>query len=164
MWFWHPLLMLSLRGGVDRPDRVRGAINPRSDGDKKELVAGKSTKDPVKTIAQGRPDDPAPPVVTTVCFLPMHTGRGCALSTRSSLRPLILEGGPHSSSGAICAARMRMRVLTMPSPHLPLSSSAKADDPVFQRRQGSSREATAYWIARSSIRPGDMGNTVRRHG
>src|ERR1035437_8511474 len=46
----------------------------------------------VKTIAQGRPDDPAPPVVTTVCFLPMHTGRGCALSTRSSLRPLTFRG------------------------------------------------------------------------
>src|SRR5580704_17966015 len=44
------------------------------------------------TLAQGRPDDPAPPEVTTVRFLPMHTGRGCELSTRSSLRPLISEG------------------------------------------------------------------------
>ena len=91
MWFWHPLLMLSLRGGVDRPDRVRGAINPRSDGDKKELVAGKSTKDPVKTIAQGRPDDPAPPVVTTVCYLFCTRAMGAA-GTRPSLRPLLLEG------------------------------------------------------------------------
>ena len=41
-----------------RPDRAREAFNPRGDGDKKELVAGESTKDPVKTIAQGRPDDP----------------------------------------------------------------------------------------------------------
>jgi hypothetical protein len=39
----------------------------------------------VKIIAQGRPDDPASPVVTTVCFLPIQTGRG-ASGTRSSLR------------------------------------------------------------------------------
>jgi hypothetical protein len=36
--------------------------------------------------------------------------------------------------------------------------------PVFQRRQRLSRQAAAYWIARSSVRTGDMGNTVRRHG
>jgi len=41
-----------------RPDRAREAFNPRGDGDKKELVAGESAKDPVKTIAQGRSDDP----------------------------------------------------------------------------------------------------------
>src|SRR5260370_6879059 len=33
-------------------------------------------------------------------------------------------------------------------PHLQPSSSAKADDPVFQRRLLSNREAAAYWIAR----------------
>jgi hypothetical protein len=54
----------------------------------------------VKTIAQGRPDDPAPPVVTTVRFPPMHTARGCELSTRSSHALLYFEGGSHNSSGA----------------------------------------------------------------
>ena len=34
-------------------------------------------KETVKTIAQGRPDDPAKPVVTTACLLPMHAGHGC---------------------------------------------------------------------------------------
>src|SRR5277367_3469987 len=32
------------------------------------MVTGKSTKETVKTIAQGMPVDPAPPVVTAACF------------------------------------------------------------------------------------------------
>src|SRR5450432_1193139 len=32
------------------------------------MVIGKSTKETVKTIAQGMPVDPAPPVVTAACF------------------------------------------------------------------------------------------------
>ena len=118
MWFWHPLLMLSLRGGVDRPDRVRGAINPRSDGDKKELVAGKSTKDPVKTIAQGRPDDPAPPVVTTVCYLFCTRAMGAA-GTRPSLRPLCFEGqGSMHQPGRDPRRGISMRVTHLPAPSL----------------------------------------------
>jgi hypothetical protein len=35
-------------------------------------------------------------------------------------------------------------------PHFQPSSSAKADDPVFQRRLRINREAAAYWIVRSS--------------
>src|SRR5260370_33891988 len=35
-------------------------------------------------------------------------------------------------------------------PHLQPSSAAKADEPVFQRRLVSNREAAAYWIARFS--------------
>jgi hypothetical protein len=54
----------------------------------------------VKTIAQGRPDDPAPPVV-----LPRATfyARGLRVraGTRSSLRPLYFEGQLflHNSGG-----------------------------------------------------------------
>src|SRR6266436_9691470 len=92
VWSWHPLLMLSPAEASIGPTGCAMPFNPRGDGDKKELVAGESTKETVKTIAQGRPDDPAPPVVTTVWFLPMHTGRGCEPSTRPSLRPLSLEG------------------------------------------------------------------------
>ena len=36
--------------------------------------------------------------------------------------------------------------LTNPTPRPPLSSSAKADDPVFQRPPGLSRHAAAYWV------------------
>ena len=47
------------RGGAKRPNRVRGAFNPRDDGGKKELVTGESAEETVKTTAQGRPVDPA---------------------------------------------------------------------------------------------------------
>jgi hypothetical protein len=43
VWFWHPLLVSSSRRQAG-PDRVRQNLNPRNDGDKQELVAGKSTK------------------------------------------------------------------------------------------------------------------------
>ncbi len=92
VWSWHPLLVSSLAEVFVGPTGRVKPFNPRGDGGKKELVTEESSKEAVKTIAQGRPDDPAPPVVTTVCFLPMHTGRGCEPSTRPSLRPLSLEG------------------------------------------------------------------------
>src|SRR4051812_46765759 len=40
-----------------------------------------------------------------------------------------------------------------------MSSPAKAGDPVLQRRRRSSREAAAYWIARSRLRRGFTGPT-----
>ena len=53
-----------------------------------------------KTIAQGRPDDPAPPVV-----LPRATFYACGprvrAGTRSSLRPLYLEGHVLAQLGRI---------------------------------------------------------------
>jgi hypothetical protein len=56
VWFWHPLLMSS-RQRFCEPNRV--SLNRQSvgDGDKKEFVAGKSTKETVKTIARGKPGD-----------------------------------------------------------------------------------------------------------
>src|SRR4051812_43916917 len=56
------------------------SLNRKSvgDGDKKEFVAGESTKETVKTIARGKPGDFGVLVVTTVCLPPMHTGRGCS--------------------------------------------------------------------------------------
>jgi hypothetical protein len=53
------------RGGVNRPNRARDAFNPRDDGDKKELVAGKSAEETVKTIAWGMPDDSGASAVNT---------------------------------------------------------------------------------------------------
>src|SRR5882724_8164444 len=40
------------------------------------MVTGESTKDTVKTIAQGRPDDPPVPVVLPRAFL-LHADHGC---------------------------------------------------------------------------------------
>ena len=49
VWAWHPLLMSSPRSDV-RANRFGSTVNPRDDGDKKEFVAGASTKEAVKSI------------------------------------------------------------------------------------------------------------------
>ena len=86
-----------------------GGRKSADDGGKKARSPG-STKEPVKTIAQGRPVDPAPPVLTTVCFLPMHTGRGCEPSTRPSLRPPGFRGWVHAKPRAQRVAGTRSRI------------------------------------------------------
>ena len=56
VWSWHPLLMLSLAEAKPaQPGEV--AVDPLGDGDKKEFVAGESSKETVKTIARGKPGD-----------------------------------------------------------------------------------------------------------
>jgi hypothetical protein len=69
VWSWRPDAGAKL--SRTQFAKVTGAKEPGPRGEHEVTV---------KTIAQGRPDDPAPPVVTTVCFLPMHTGRGCELA------------------------------------------------------------------------------------
>ena len=60
-----------------RPSRASDApFNRRGDGGKKELVAGENAKETVKTIAQGRPDDPPVPVVLPRAFC-LHADHGC---------------------------------------------------------------------------------------
>jgi len=85
---WTQAVSLDERTGADgegvwswRPDAGAKVVghDPANDGGKRARSPGRS-RISRKTIAQGRPDDPAPPVVTTVCFLPMHTGRGCELA------------------------------------------------------------------------------------
>src|SRR4029077_14792637 len=46
--------------------------------DKKEFVAGESTKETVKTIARGKPSDFRRTRGDYRVLLPMHTGRGCS--------------------------------------------------------------------------------------
>ena len=58
----------------------------RGDGGNKP-VTGESTKETVKTIAQGRPGVPVNLWSTTVCFLPFAHGAMGAAGTRFSLRP-----------------------------------------------------------------------------
>jgi hypothetical protein len=55
------------------------------------MVTEESTKETVKTIAQGMPVDPAPPVVTAACFFCCRRAMGEAF-TRHSLRPCSDEG------------------------------------------------------------------------
>ena len=81
-----------------------------------------------KAIAQGRPECSRCPVCScAVLFAQIARETAGAASTRSSLRPLIGGREVDSKPRAVHAARSR--------PHIQLSSSAKADDPVFQRRQ-----------------------------
>jgi hypothetical protein len=59
----------------------------------KSPVTGESTKETVKTIAQGRPGVSGKPVVTTlVCFTNFAREAAGASGTRLSLRPLLSEG------------------------------------------------------------------------
>jgi hypothetical protein len=101
-----PTLALSFRG-----TQFRGR-----DGGKRARSPGRS-RISRKTIAQGRSDDPATPVV-----LPRATfyarGPRVRAGTRPSLRPLMIsEGGSRSNSGAIRAARMSTFVFSF-SPFL----------------------------------------------
>jgi hypothetical protein len=61
------------------------------DRGKKARFPGESTKDSVKTIAQGMPDDSAEPVVTAASFSICWRAMGEAVA-RHSLRPLSSEG------------------------------------------------------------------------
>jgi len=69
VWSWHPLLVSSRAEALVGPTGCATPFNPRGDGDKKELVAGESTKEAVKTIAQGRPDDRPHLWFLPLCFL-----------------------------------------------------------------------------------------------
>jgi hypothetical protein len=75
-------------------------------------VPGESTKDTVKTIAQGMPDDLADPVVTAACFFVCRRAMGEAF-TRHSLRPLSILRVKHAETRVrIRAARMRTHTLS----------------------------------------------------
>jgi len=75
-----PMQALSLAGPV--PARRRW---------QKSMVTEESTKETVKTIAQGMPVDPAEPVVTAACFFCCRRAMGEAF-TRHSLRPCEFRG------------------------------------------------------------------------
>jgi hypothetical protein len=73
-------------------------------------VAGESTKETVKTIAQGRPGVPVNLWSTTVCFLPFAHGAMGAAGTRFSLRPLFYSRANVCKVRAHGAARSRICV------------------------------------------------------
>jgi hypothetical protein len=65
-------------------------VSPTTDGGNQAWSPGRS-RISRKTIAQGRPDDVAEPVVTAACFFVCRRAMGAA-STRPSLRPLDFRG------------------------------------------------------------------------
>ena len=78
-------------------------LSSRNDGGKRARSPGRA-RISRKTIAQGRPDDCGVPVVANACaFYTAHAAAG-ATRTRSSLRPLILEGRFSCTTRADCAA------------------------------------------------------------
>jgi hypothetical protein len=64
-------------------------------------VTRESTEETVKTIAQGNAGCPGEPVVTTVCFLPLHTDCGC--SGRPAFPAPSLEGRKRPLLRVACA-------------------------------------------------------------
>jgi hypothetical protein len=69
----------------------------------KSPVTGESTKETVKTIAQGRLDCFGEPVVTTlVCFIYFAREAAGAAGTWLSLRPLFSMREVHASPGGLC--------------------------------------------------------------
>jgi hypothetical protein len=128
VWSWRPDAGAKLSQGTI-PAKVTGAKEPGPRGEHEVTV---------KTIAQGRPDDPAPPVVTTVCFLPMHTGRGCELAPGLPCALLLLEGHQCHPLGAR-VARGDENVSTIGH----IKSCYLSSTP---RHQRSIRGAGAYWI------------------
>src|SRR5260221_4431500 len=90
------------------PDRVLQGRQSADDGDKKEFVTGESTKETVKTIAQGRPGQPGKPVVTTLVWFYFFHAR---------LRVHWASGFPcalHFSRGKLSSKARAHRVARMP--------------------------------------------------
>jgi hypothetical protein len=108
----------------------------------KSPVTGESTKETVKTIAQGMSECFGEPVVTTlVCFITFPREAAGATGTRHSLRPLFFEGHCLAKLGRDLrrenADLYPPGCLTFESVTPTPSSPAKAGDPVI--RGGSDR-------------------------
>ena len=99
--------------GPDTPTLVSSAhaYEARARREQQSPVPGESTKDTVKTIAQGMPDDSAEPVVPSPCFF-YARGPWVAASTRHSLRPLLFRGRFASKARArSCCENVDARVV-----------------------------------------------------
>jgi hypothetical protein len=79
----------------------------RGDGGNSATLPEESAKDTVKTIAQGRPGDPARPVIHPVCVF-WRTDLRVPAGARPSLRPCHDEGETRSKARASRAARSRI--------------------------------------------------------
>jgi hypothetical protein len=88
-----------VRGWRSGPTWRSDAFNPRTTVARRNSSPG-STKETVKTIAQGRPVDPPVPVALPRAFCCTRTMG--ASGTRPSLRPLFLEGQGTCQNASLC--------------------------------------------------------------
>ena len=112
------------------------------DGGKKARSPGRS-RISRKTIAQGRPDDSAEPVVLPRAFL-LHADHGCQPAPGLPCA-LLLRGGWFVAKTRTQRAARMLTAVTLHC-HAPL----QAGHPVFQRPIAYARKSLEYWIARSS--------------
>src|SRR5258707_4186377 len=89
VWFWRSNAGAKV---VKTLSRLTG------DGGNQAMVTGKSTKETVKTIAQGRPDDPPVPVVLPRAFL-LHADHGCGGHPAFPAPSYDFEGGSFQQLG-----------------------------------------------------------------
>ena len=100
MWFWHPLLVSSPAEAAGRPNRVRGAFNPRGDGGKRNSSPGRARRSLLKpSRREGRMIRPHLWFCRVYSF--MHADRGCVLAPGLPCALVIDEGLVHASSGRI---------------------------------------------------------------
>jgi hypothetical protein len=148
VWFWRSDAGVKFAGLSESDDR---RWQP-------SMVTGKSTKETVKTIAQGMPADAVYPWLLTRVLFAAHAASG-ATRIRHSLRPLHLRGCLSFTTRTFRAARMCAYV------SLRCRAPLQAAHPV---RRGLSAQAQApleYWIARSRLRRGfDEAANPRRAG
>src|SRR5271169_5082449 len=86
--------------GPDTPTLVSSLrkVTFAGDGGQKARFAGESTKETVKTIAQGRPGRSGEPVVTTLVWLFSFPTRGCGCIMRPAF-PAPFSGARRQESG-----------------------------------------------------------------
>ena len=142
VWSWHPLLMLSPAEVSNGPT---GRAAPSIRGmtvTKRELVAGESAEETVKTIAWGMPVVSGASAVNTGAHtqLPQRApGCGCIGHPAFPAPSLFSRGKVQSSSGRECTAGMRMRVWAIEIGNNPSSVMPRA-----KARSASSRRCRGH--------------------
>ena len=126
VWSWHPLLVSSWRR-KRRPNRVSTILQFVSDGGKRNSSPGRARYKPSNHCA-GNAGVLQLYLYARVRFLRAICTRDRGCSKHPAFpAPSYFEGRRLGKPRAQCVARTQT--------HIQLSSSAKADDPVFQRQQ-----------------------------
>jgi len=139
-----------------QPNRVRSISHPQGDGGNSASLPGESTIYAVKPLRREGRDVLAPPVCRCADSLKAisHSGPRVPAGSRSSLRPLSIEGETtRQSSGemrredAKACLQMKMRMMMRrPYPNTVIASAAKQSKLLPRRRSGLLRRISAKLI------------------